>query len=415
MLWKNWCVPCLFLCLSFLRLGPVVSQRNGHSPCRVHAFYYLWYGNPETDGSYLHWNHEVLPHWKKKINLKYQTIIGRRFEPPGDIHAPFYPSRGPYSSSDPKVLDGHMQEMKQAGICVAVLSWWGQADRKGTSDTQGVQTDKIIHLAVRAAERNGMKISFHLEPYQGRNASTVLEDTHYLMHRFGRSKALHRASDSRPVFYIYDSYHVPSVEWKYVFDGIRGTNDDKIFVALWLNADGGQLAKEGGFDGVYTYFSSQGFTHGSSPSNWKRMSEYCQSNHLLWIPSVGPGYDDHGIRPWNFHNTKQRDRGKYYDNMWKEAIASQPSAVSITSYNEWGEGTQIEPAVPKRAAHTVVKDPTLLADDFRVYKDYEEEGSPKYYLDRTRHHANKFRLKLKQAADKVPILKKAEMRAKLEL
>ena len=25
----------------------------------VHAFYYMWYGNPETDGEYKHWNHEV--------------------------------------------------------------------------------------------------------------------------------------------------------------------------------------------------------------------------------------------------------------------------------------------------------------------------------------------------------------------
>jgi hypothetical protein len=22
---------------------------------KVHAFYYLWYGNPETDGDYQHW------------------------------------------------------------------------------------------------------------------------------------------------------------------------------------------------------------------------------------------------------------------------------------------------------------------------------------------------------------------------
>jgi hypothetical protein len=25
----------------------------------VHAAYYLWYGNPQTDGKYFHWNHEV--------------------------------------------------------------------------------------------------------------------------------------------------------------------------------------------------------------------------------------------------------------------------------------------------------------------------------------------------------------------
>ena len=33
-----------------------------------------------------------------------------------------------------------------------------------------------------------------------------------------------------------------------------------------------------------------------------------------------------------------------YRRSWDAALAVQPWAVSITSYNEWGEGTQIEPA-----------------------------------------------------------------------
>ena len=41
---------------------------------------------------------------------------------------------------------------------------------------------------------------------------------------------------------------------------------------------------------------------------------------------------------------KGRESGSYYDRMWGAAINARPDAVSITSYNEWGEGTQIEPA-----------------------------------------------------------------------
>jgi hypothetical protein len=36
-----------------------------------------------------------------------------------------------------------------------------------------------------------------------------------------------------------------------------------------------------------------------------------------------------------------------YERYWAAAIASQADLVTITSFNEWGEGTQIEAAVPR--------------------------------------------------------------------
>ena len=38
---------------------------------RVHAFFYLWYGNPEVDGKWQHWDHEVLPHWDASLRDRY--------------------------------------------------------------------------------------------------------------------------------------------------------------------------------------------------------------------------------------------------------------------------------------------------------------------------------------------------------
>ena len=41
---------------------------------------------------------------------------------------------------------------------------------------------------------------------------------------------------------------------------------------------------------------------------------------------------------------RQRQQGATYDRMWKGAIRSNADLVTVTSYNEWQEGTQIEPA-----------------------------------------------------------------------
>jgi hypothetical protein len=60
------------------------------------------------------------------------------------------------------------------------------------------------------------------------------------------------------------------------------------------------------------------------------------------MPSVGPGYD---AQPATGDvRIKARDDGATYDCMWRAALAAHADIVTITSYNEWSEGTQIEPA-----------------------------------------------------------------------
>ena len=79
-------------------------------PKQVHAFMYLWYGNPETDGKYLHWDHEVLPHWEERVNEQYPEV-GMHFQPPQNIHSPYYPLHGTYSSNDRELLSQQFTDM----------------------------------------------------------------------------------------------------------------------------------------------------------------------------------------------------------------------------------------------------------------------------------------------------------------
>ena len=120
-----------------------------------------------------------------------------------------------------------------------------------------------------------------------------------------------------------------------------------------MERDHAEYAKHGGFDGFYTYFAADGFTYGSTTRNWNALKRLADDTGTRFIPSVGPGYIDTSVRPWNAMTTRSRDGGRYYDRMWKAAKASASGLpgeqiVSVTSFNEWHEGTQIEPAVPAR-------------------------------------------------------------------
>ena len=372
---------------------------------RVHAFYYLWYGNPEHDGGWKHWNHEVLPHWEDRINEKFKETVGTLHEPPGRLHSPFYPQLGPYSSRDPMVIAAHFDMMQQAGISIAVVSWWGRQSNPDSTDTQGVSTDRILGEVMTILDKldSTVKIAFHLEPYPGRSVITIKEDLEYIYETYGHHKCIYRTSSTTEMnngeflFYVYDSYHIANVEWARLLTpegdlSIRGTPQDGVFFGLWLNHYDGRDLVLGGFDGIYTYFASLGFSHGSSPQNWREICRYCKTNNMDCSISVGPGYDDVGIRPWNFHNKKSRLDGKYYERMWNLAITSGATTVSITSWNEWGEGTQIEPAATNEELLIYIEQQFQKANNKIAIKLYEEypKGEPFYYTNRTLHFVNDF-------------------------
>lgn len=57
-------------------------------------------------------------------------------------------------------------------------------------------------------------------------------------------------------------------------------------------------------DGFYTYFAAAGFSFGSTPRNWPGMIAFARTHNLVSSLSVGPGYNDMRIRPWNGMHTR---------------------------------------------------------------------------------------------------------------
>ncbi|XP_015609754.1 glycoprotein endo-alpha-1,2-mannosidase [Cephus cinctus] len=349
---------------------PLLSNNTIVEPnYNVHIFYYAWYRSLSYDRAWKHWNHAYLPNWKKNDK---RVFPDGNHEPPADIGANYYPSLGCYSSMDPKVIDLHMKQLKEAGVGVVVVSW--------TPPTANDNTDSIMPDLLDTAHRYHLKIAPHIEPYAGRNPINLIEHIRHLFNKYGSHPALYRMKRQEddtvlPVMYIYDSYVFPSTAWRELLSErgnltLRGTEIDAIYIGLLVESQHRNHIKKSHFDGFYTYFAVNGFSHGSSWKNWKELNKFAIQNKLLFIPSLGPGYIDTQVRPWNSENTRHRRHGQYYEMAWRNVLNSGANIVSITSFNEWHEGTQIEPAKP------------ASNKDF-TYLDYEPEG-PNFYLNLTK-------------------------------
>ncbi|KAJ8784497.1 hypothetical protein J1605_008149 [Eschrichtius robustus] len=219
-------------------------------------------------------------------------------------------------------------------------------------------------------------VTFHIEPYKNRDDKNMYRNVKYIIDKYKTKNG-----SALPMFYVYDSYITTAEKWANLLtssgsQSIRNSPYDALFIALLVEKKHRYEILRGGFDGIYTYFATNGFTYGSSYENWAKLKFFCDQFDLMFIPSVGPGYIDTSIRPWNTQNTRNRVNGKYYEEALSAALQAHPSIISITSFNEWHEGTQIEKAIPKRTSNT-------------VYLDYRPH-KPSLYLDLTRKWSEKY-------------------------
>lgn len=325
----------------------------------AHTFYYNWYATPQQNTEYKHWNHQILAHWS---DTTWNNAGG--FPGGESIGANFYPSLGCYSSTDSSIIDQHMQMMKRAAIGTFVITWLGKDSFEG----------KSIPLYLHFAQKYGLKVVFHMEPFY-KTVEEFRAQVEFLNENYNNHPAIFK-HEGKPFYYVYDSYKLKATDWETILspsgkNTVRNTPLDATFIGLWVQENEGETLVESGFDGFYTYFASEGFVYGSTTSNWKTMRKFASHHNLIFIPCVGPGYHDTRIRPWNAKNTKTREAGAYYERMFTAAVQSKADFIGITSFNEWHEGTQIEPSVAKQIKNY-------------IYDDFGQGVDPNFYLDKTR-------------------------------
>jgi hypothetical protein len=212
-----------------------------------------------------------------------------------------------------------MADLRAARIGVIAVSWWGR----------GGWDDQTLPALFTAAAAAGVQISFHLEPYTGQSAASIVADIRYLLGRFGTSPALYRVA--RPT--SADASTAPHL--KTAFGSLRGTADDSI---IMIHSPKAISAVHDGGDGVYTYDPV------GSPDAFAALVADCRTADIICSPSVSPGFDNRQAVSTG-QQVVDRQNGTRYDATWQAAVAARPEWISVVSFNEWHEGTEIEPAV----------------------------------------------------------------------
>ncbi len=287
------------------------------------AFYYPWYRSVKVDQSWIHW-------------------AEGGFHPPLDIASDYYPLLGPYSSLDPAVVAQHFAWLRQAGVGVIISSWWGQRSNE----------DKAVPLLLEMGERYGIQVAFHVEPYSGRTVTTLVSDVEYLYAHYGESPAFFRTTAasrwspddrSKGLFFLWSArfpdFNQAAVEasyWREAIDAIHALPDGGLVIA---DETGSEWVDGGHFDGLYSYAVLEPDV--ADAYSWAR----ALPPDAWYVPGVNPGFSAVRIGYDPSSYVPRRD-GAAYQERWQAALDAgvQPALVAITTFNEWHEGTQIEPA-----------------------------------------------------------------------
>ncbi|HFQ95267.1 MAG TPA: hypothetical protein ENK30_01720, partial [Anaerolineae bacterium] len=247
-----------------------------------------------------------------------------------------------YHSDDPAAIARHVNLALNAGIDGFTLQWVGPGDR----------TDRNFAtlLAQSAGKPFASTVVFLRHIWPGATQANTLEAIRYLMSSYaGHSNFLRIGG--RPVIFFTDVYRVPRAGGQSAQDAwaqLRAQADPN-HQAIWI-AEGLDPSFLAVFDGLWVYK----VFHAAYPNDYLKAPTWAARARAygdkLWVATISPGWDDRragckpDIRAPSQPFVKPRADGATYRATFDAAMRSNPDLLWINSFNEWVEGTYIEPS-----------------------------------------------------------------------
>ena len=221
----------------------------------------------------------------------------------------YHPALAGYSDTNPTHVAAEVAGMRYAGMQAAIASWWGQG-------AHHENTAFPVLYSAAAAQHLGVIPYYEPEGQGDPTVGQIQADLSYLKAYADANPAAAVRIGGKPVIFVYNA-------------GTTGCAE----VTKWKTATAGNW-----------YFNMKVFSGFAScpdqPSSWHQYGPaVAESVHLPYSFNISPGF-------WHYNETSPRlarDPARWASNV-AHLKASNAQWKLVTSWNEWGEATSVEPS-----------------------------------------------------------------------
>ncbi len=295
------------------------------------AHYMPWYASKQVSGS---WG------WHWTMNHFDPERVSANGQRDGASH--YHPLIGFYDSNDPDALQCQVLLMKLAGIDGVIVDWYGNDDyfdyginNRNTQRLIPFLQQAGLHFALCYEDQtvpNEIKGKVFAETDAVPHAQRMMQ---WVEKNFFSSPAYLKFGN-RPVFLTFGTPYYNDAQWNQIFSVLQ--TRPLYFTEHDLLA---KTAAVGGFDWPIP-------NSGLSGALKEQDGFYDRAKSWpLFIASAYPRFNDiyvqAGIgKSWGSIDDQS---GQTYKDTLNKALLSKATIVQLTTWNDWGEGTQIEPSV----------------------------------------------------------------------
>jgi hypothetical protein len=333
--------------LAMVAMALLVAQVPAQAqPKKVMVHYMPWFQAPNISGA---WGY----HWTYNTYFNPNTITnGQR-----QIGSWYYPLIGPYDSLDPVVLEYHVLLMKLGGIDGVIVDWYGP-DNYYDYGINNARTLAIFNYAQKAGLKAALcyedaTISAEIKggPMNGVTVTSGTAVAHaqqtmlYVQSNYFADSNYFRLNGA-PVFLNFGpQYFTQSSQWASIFSVLNASNQPSFFTE-----DNRLAAGAGAFD--WPPMSMSQPSNGSNVLSDATLQSYLSSFQLkaaawpAFVSSVFPRFHDiYAQAGGSSYGYLSDNNGVTFQETLTRALTNASTAIQLVTWNDFGEGTVIEPTV----------------------------------------------------------------------